>query len=186
MACRRIACERASRTLDDREDTGMSLLRTLMSVGFVGVVLAGPACADRTVAVEKHDAGAALDSTRAGADKAIDAAKTAGGKTAELTKDFAQKAVDKSITIAGELADKSQAMAKTTSATVTDGWITAKVKAKLADEIVLKKSEISVETNDRVVTLSGTAPSPTARARAIEIAHGTEGVARVIANLTVK
>jgi hyperosmotically inducible protein len=73
-----------------------------------------------------------------------------------------------------------------TSAAVTDGWITTKLKAKFADETMLKGSDINVDTTDHVVTLSGAVPSATAKSRAVEIADGTEGVKRVVNRLVVK
>jgi hyperosmotically inducible protein len=68
---------------------------------------------------------------------------------------------------------------------VTDGWITAKVKAKFGDETILKGSDVTVDTNNFVVTLKGTVPSAAARARAVEIASGTERVSRVVDRLLV-
>ena len=79
---------------------------------------------------------------------------------------------------------KSQISA--TGEAITDSWITAKVKTKFFDETVLKGSDISVETNDHVVTLKGTVASSAARARASAIAEGTEGVTRVVDRLTVR
>jgi osmotically-inducible protein OsmY len=48
----------------------------------------------------------------------------------------------------------------------------------------LKNSEIHVDTDhEGVVTLTGTVPSETARARAVKIARGTKGVHRVVDEL---
>ena len=60
------------------------------------------------------------------------------------------------------------------------------MKAKYADEIVLKGSDINVETTDHVVTLKGIVPSSAAKARAAEIARGTDGVTRVVTELAVQ
>ena len=106
----------------------------------------------------------AADETKRGADKAVDAGRTAADKVAETTKE----------------------VAAATGAAVTDGWITAKLKAKFADEVSLKGSEISVETNDHTVTLKGSVLSPAARSRAVEIANGTEGVKLVVDRLAVR
>ena len=104
--------------------------------------------------------GSALDATRSGAGKAIEATKQAGKETADV--------------------------AKAAGAAVNDGWITAKLKTKFADEILLNGSDINVDTFDHVVTLKGTVRSADARARAEVIASGTEGVARVVNELVVK
>lgn len=175
----------------------MSFLKCLTMAVFIGVVFAGPGCTKKAVDETKQDADKALDATRAGADKAIDATKSgtdkaidatkqAGEKTADVTKDVAQRTADKSKEIAGEVAGKSREVVATTGAAVTDGWITTKVKAKFADETVLKGSDINVDTADHVVTLRGTVPSAAAKARAAAIAGGTEHVARVVNQLVVK
>ena len=105
----------------------------------------------------------AADDTKRGADKAVDAGKAAADKVAETTRE----------------------VAAATGAAVTDGWITAKLKAKFADEVALNGSDISVETSDHTVTLKGSVSSPAARLRAVEIANGTEGVRLVVNRLAV-
>lgn len=149
----------------------MRFSRCLMTAALVGVVSAGPACTDQAMEDTKRDAGAALDATKAGADKAIAATKQAGEETADVAQDVAQKTAD---------------VASAAGAAMTDGWITAKVKAKFADETVLNGSDINVDTTDHVVTLRGTVLSGAAKARAEVIARGTEGVARVVNQLVVK
>jgi hyperosmotically inducible protein len=67
---------------------------------------------------------------------------------------------------------------------ITDTAITAKVKsAFLADE-QLKGAEIAVNTSDGKVTLSGQAPSPAVRERAVQIARGVDGVKDVQDNIS--
>jgi osmotically-inducible protein OsmY len=83
-------------------------------------------------------------------------------------------------------ADKLADAATATGAAVSDGWITTKLKAKFADEVGLKGSDITVDTKAHVVTLTGTVLSTTARTRAVEIANGTEGVKRVVDGLVVR
>jgi hyperosmotically inducible protein len=135
-----------------------------MTAMLAGLALAGPACTDDAKAEAKKEAGTALDATKAGADKVLAATKKAGEAGADSAKDAAAA----------------------TGVLVTDSWITTKVKAKIADEIVLERSDINVETTDRVVTLKGRVPSRAAQTRALEIARGTEGVARVVNQLVVK
>jgi hyperosmotically inducible protein len=69
---------------------------------------------------------------------------------------------------------------------VTDAWFTTKVKAKCADEKLLEGSDIHVDTNNRVITLTGTVRSREARERAVSLASGTEGVTLVVNHLFVK
>ena len=64
-------------------------------------------------------------------------------------------------------------------------WIKTRVKSKFIDEDVLKGSDITVDVNDHVVTLSGTVPSAAGRLRAIEEAKKVEGVHNVIDKLTI-
>ncbi len=58
-------------------------------------------------------------------------------------------------------------------------WLTTKVKTALLADPAVKGLDIKVRSEDDVVTLSGTVPSLAMRARAIEVAAGVEGVARV-------
>jgi hyperosmotically inducible protein len=164
----------------------MSFSKCLITAALVGVVSAGPACTAKAVDETKKDAGDALDATKAGADTAIAATKKAGEEAADAAKDVAQKTADKTAEIASNVAQKTQDVASAAGAAVTDGWITTKVKAKFADETVLKGSDINVDTNDHVVTLRGTVLSGAAKARAEVIAGGTEGVTRVVNQLVVK
>lgn len=67
----------------------------------------------------------------------------------------------------------------------TDVGITTKVKTKLAADSSIKASQIHVETNGKVVTLSGTVDNDAARTEALALARGTEGVTDVVDNMTV-
>jgi osmotically-inducible protein OsmY len=83
-------------------------------------------------------------------------------------------------------ANKVAEVATATGEAVSDGWITTKLKAKFADEVVLNGSDITVDTKDHAVTLSGSVLSPQAKTRAVEIANGTEGVRLVVSHIVVK
>jgi osmotically-inducible protein OsmY len=65
---------------------------------------------------------------------------------------------------------------------IDDAWITTKVKTQLLADEAVKGTDISVETNANVVTLTGTAETAAARAAAIEIAKTTSGVKNVVAD----
>lgn len=68
----------------------------------------------------------------------------------------------------------------------SDAGITTKVKAKIAtDRTITNSDQIEVTTQDKVVTLSGTADSQASKERAETLARGTEGVTNVIDNMTV-
>ena len=64
---------------------------------------------------------------------------------------------------------------------VDDAWITSKVKTQLLADDQVHGTEINVDTEDNVVTLTGTAPSLAARTKAVEIAQSTKGVRSVVA-----
>ena len=142
----------------------VSMVKYLAAALFVGSVVATLACTTQRADESKKDAGAALDETRAGVNTALDATKKAGSEALDAGKDIALA----------------------TGSAVTDGWVTTKLKAKFADETVLDRSDIRVDTTHHVVTLKGTVRSSAARSRAVEIAAGTEGVARVVDQLVVK
>ncbi|CAM5475493.1 BON domain-containing protein [Eoetvoesiella caeni] len=70
---------------------------------------------------------------------------------------------------------------------VSDAWITTKIKADLASTKDLKSTDISVETNNGVATLTGTVPSDIERKKAIAAAESVKGVNKVdSAGLKVK
>ena len=73
----------------------------------------------------------------------------------------------------------------TVACSQSDAGITTAVKSKLAADDTVKAYRIDVDTKSRVVTLNGKVDNARARARAVEVAKGTEGVADVIDNLTV-
>lgn len=62
----------------------------------------------------------------------------------------------------------------------TDPGITTAVKSKLAADDLVKSYRIDVDTKDGVVTLSGEVDNAAAKARAVELARGTEGVRDVL------
>jgi hyperosmotically inducible periplasmic protein len=69
--------------------------------------------------------------------------------------------------------------------TITDAWITAKVRWFFVGEEALKGSDINVDTTAHVVTLKGTVKSAAGRTRAVALAKNTEGVTRVVDQLIV-
>jgi len=80
----------------------------------------------------------------------------------------------------GQMSDSAAADAPKQSATLTaaldDTTITAKVKTRLASDARTENAEIKVETNNGVVTLSGSAPSGDAKSAAEELARNVETV----------
>lgn len=68
---------------------------------------------------------------------------------------------------------------------VADSAITTKVKSKLAVDTETSALKIDVHTNGGMVTLTGAVPTQAEKAEAEQIARNTEGVTRVINNITV-
>jgi hyperosmotically inducible periplasmic protein len=80
--------------------------------------------------------------------------------------------------VGGKKGDEDSKSRDATEA-VTDGWITTKVKSKLFVDQDVSGFDISVETRDKVVYLSGEVDNQSQVNQAIDIARNTEGVQRV-------
>jgi osmotically-inducible protein OsmY len=84
------------------------------------------------------------------------------------------------------LSAKTKAEAGKAGDSSKDGWVTTKVKSKFAASSAVKASDISVETSNGVVTLTGQVDSDATRQAAVQQAKETEGVKSVNASgLTV-
>jgi osmotically-inducible protein OsmY len=118
-------------------------------------------------------------------DKGAEKTKEGVNKAVDKSKEGAETAWDKTKEGAGTAADKSaQGLGKAGEA-ITDTWIKTRVKTKFVGEDLLKDSNITVDVDDHVVTLSGTVPSDAGRLRAIEQAKQVDGVHRVVDKLTI-
>lgn len=89
-----------------------------------------------------------------------------------------------------QVAAQDAAMKDSSNQTVpdktADGWITTKVKSELATTKGIKSTDISVNTQDGVVTLTGTATSTAEKSKATQVAKAVKGVKSVDASaLTV-
>jgi hyperosmotically inducible periplasmic protein len=74
---------------------------------------------------------------------------------------------------------------KKTGNAINDSWITLKIHSQFVPEDALSDSDIDVDTEKGVVTLSGTVASEAGKARAIAIAKATDGVNSVTETLRV-
>jgi hyperosmotically inducible protein len=72
-----------------------------------------------------------------------------------------------------------------TQRAIDDATVTAKVKAGLAGEAETSAIKVGVTTVKGVVTLSGVVPTEREKAKAEQVARGTEGVAQVVNNITI-
>ena len=83
-------------------------------------------------------------------------------------------------------ADRTKEMGASAGAKIDDASITTQVNAALVKDKELSALKIDVDTQNGVVTLSGPAPTATARERASEIARTVKGVNSVNNQLTIK
>lgn len=109
----------------------------------------------------------------------------APGSAADKTREGLNKAANKTAEGVGTAANKTgDALAKT-GEVIDDSWITTKVKAKYVGESSVEGSDITVDTKNNVVTLTGTVPNTAAHSAALRIARETKGVKKVVDNLRV-
>jgi hyperosmotically inducible periplasmic protein len=69
---------------------------------------------------------------------------------------------------------------------ITDGQVTAKIKAKMALDDTVKALSVDVDTNGSTVTVSGTVGSQAQRERVLQLARETAGVTSVVDRLSVR
>jgi hyperosmotically inducible protein len=62
---------------------------------------------------------------------------------------------------------------------MSDVNITADIKARMEQNVLLRRAQLTIATTNGVVTLSGMVPSQTAKEQAVEAAKATPGVVRV-------
>jgi hyperosmotically inducible periplasmic protein len=122
-----------------------------------------------------------VDNKLASREKATNKTKGTAGTVADTTKKGAEKTAD--ATKKG--AEKTKDAAGKTGSVITDGWISTRIKTNFMGEASLRASDIKVDTNSHVVTLSGSVPDEAARTKALTIAKEVEGVRRVVDNLKV-
>lgn len=84
------------------------------------------------------------------------------------------------------VADRISKGLSRTGESINDTWILTKVKWFHTGADALKGSDINVDVKDGVVTLKGTVKTEAGRAKAIALAKDTDGVKRVVDQLTIK
>jgi osmotically-inducible protein OsmY len=103
----------------------------------------------------------------------------------EKTKEGAEKTKDAVVKGFNVSVDKTKEGLSKSGEVITNEWITTRVHARFVDEDLLKGSDIKVDADDHVVTLKGTVTGRAGRTRATTVALGTEGVHRVVNQLTI-
>jgi len=114
------------------------------------------------------------------------AQKTEAGRVAHVT---GITKVDNQVTVDANvdksLMEKAKSGLSKTGETITDAWITTKVHYHFLGEDALKGSNIDVDTSNHVVTLKGTVKTAAGKTRAEVLAKQTDGVTKVIDQLTI-
>ena len=103
-------------------------------------------------------------------EKATDAAKDTASTVADASKTGARKTKN-AISKTGEV--------------ITDEWIVTRIRTNVANDEALSGSDITVDSKNSVVTLTGTVPTAAMRAKALSVAKEVEGVKRVVDKLKV-
>jgi hyperosmotically inducible protein len=82
-----------------------------------------------------------------------------------------------------EIGEKAATATAKAEATLNEAALTAKIKAKMALDDLVKARAIDVTTHETTVTLSGTVESKAEHERAMSLARETAGVTKVIDDL---
>jgi osmotically-inducible protein OsmY len=85
-----------------------------------------------------------------------------------------------------EIGEKAAVAAVRVGESLEEGSLTAKIKAKMVLDELVKARTINVTTTGTTVTLTGTVQSEQERTRAVALARETEGVTRVVDQLVVR
>ena len=85
-----------------------------------------------------------------------------------------------------EIGERAAKAVATAGASLDEGRLTAKIKAKMVLDDLVKARAIDVTTTGSTVTLSGTVHSKAEQARAVALAKETDGVTQVMDRLVVR
>jgi hyperosmotically inducible protein len=88
--------------------------------------------------------------------------------------------------VGSDVANKTAAAASQAGRTLSEGSLTAKIKAKMALDDTVKALNLDVDTNGSVVTISGTVSTEAERSKAVQLAKETEGVTQVVDRIQIK
>jgi len=103
----------------------------------------------------------------------------------ESAKQTARDAKEKTETTAHDAKVKTERTAEKTGEVLSDAAITSAVKTKFLAEPGVPGTSINVDTNNHVVTLTGTVKSKAEVEKAVAMARDTKGVKRVVNHLKI-
>jgi hyperosmotically inducible protein len=104
-----------------------------------------------------------------------DAVATAGRVGAERARE-----------VATQVGEKTSQAAKRAEEVLSDGSLTAKIKAKMALDDTVKALDLNVDTVDGVVTVTGKVRTKAEHERALALARETNGVKKVVDKMTIE
>jgi hypothetical protein len=88
--------------------------------------------------------------------------------------------------VGAKVGERTAVAAEQARRVLTDGSVTAKIKAKMALDDSVKALNIDVDTTGTTVTLNGVVDSEAQRQRALQLARETAGVTQVVDRLRVR
>ena len=88
--------------------------------------------------------------------------------------------------IGAEVGERTAAAANEARRALTDGQVTAKIKAKMALDDTVKALAVDVDTSGSTVTVTGVVGSAAQRERVLQLARETAGVTTVVDRLRVR
>ena len=88
--------------------------------------------------------------------------------------------------IGATVGERTAVAANEAKRALTDGQVTAKIKAKLALDDTVKALSVDVDTTGSTVTVSGVVDSAAQRERVLQLARETAGVTSVVDRLRVR
>ncbi|HEU5258487.1 MAG TPA: BON domain-containing protein [Vicinamibacterales bacterium] len=103
----------------------------------------------------------------------------------ESAEQTARDAKEKTESTAHDAKVKSEHATEKTGEVISDAAITSTIKTKFLAESGVPGTTINVDTNNHVVTLTGTVKTKAEAAKAVSIARETKGVKRVVDHLKV-
>jgi osmotically-inducible protein OsmY len=95
-------------------------------------------------------------------------------------------AVERARQSGAEIGERAAIATTKVEETLSEAGLTAKIKAKMALDDLVKARTIDVTTQGTTVTLTGTVESKAERDRAVSLARETDGVTRVVDELTMR
>ena len=96
------------------------------------------------------------------------------------------EAIERARQSGAEIGERAAIATSEVEETLSEAGLTAKIKAKMTLDDLVKARTIDVTTQGTTVTLTGTVESQAERDRAVSLARETEGVTRVVDELRVR